>query len=64
MEDTSVISVRLPNSTIAELDKLVKDFTYYKRNAIIAKVLDAFLFACDKKDQHEIVRWWLHGSVR
>ena len=64
MEKTRVISVRLPESLINELEQAVSQHTYWKRNAIIEKALEAFLHAADVHTQYAILHWWRHGNKK
>lgn len=64
MEKTKVISVRLPESLINELEQAVSHHTYWKRNAIIEKAVQAFLYAADVHTQYAILHWWRHGAKK
>lgn len=58
MEKTKVISVRLPESLIQEVDELTKDHHYWKRNEIIKKAVTSFVRYTDYKTQREILEYY------
>lgn len=58
MEETQVISVRLPKSLIHELDKIISEWRYYKRNSVINQVLKVFVTCADKQTVYDTLRWW------
>lgn len=62
MENSLVISVRLPESLVKELDELAKSSRWFKRNAIILRALEAFIYAADYRTQIKILHWWRHGG--
>ena len=62
MEETQVISVRLPKSLIRELDKIIIDWRYYRRNTIISQVLKVFVACADKQTVYDTLRWWDHSG--
>ena len=64
MEETQVISVRLPKSLIRELDKIIIDWRYYKRNTIICQVLKVFVSCADKQTVYDTLRWWDHSGEK
>ena len=62
MEKTKVISVRMPESVIKELDQAVSKHQYWKRNAVISQAVMAFLKAADVHTQYAILHWWWHDG--
>lgn len=58
MEETQVISVRMPKSLIRDLEKLVENERYWKRNSLICKVLKVLVLCADKQTVYDILRWW------
>ena len=62
MEETQVISVRLPKSLIRDLDEIVKSWRYYKRNSVICQVLKVFVKCSDQQTAYDILRWWNHSG--
>lgn len=62
MEETQVISMRLPKSLIRELDKLVEDWRYYKRNTLIHQILKVFITCAGKQTVYDTLRWWDHSG--
>lgn len=62
MERTQVISMRLPKSLISELDKIVSDWRYYKRNSVNRQVLEVFVTCADKQTVYDTLRWWNHSG--
>ena len=64
MEETHVISVRLPKSIIRDLDNVVNGERYFKRNSLILQVLRVFLRCSDKQTIYDILRWWPHSGDR
>lgn len=64
MEETQVISVRLPKSIIRDLDNVVNGERYFKRNSLILQVLRVFLRCSDKQTIYDILRWWPHSGDR
>lgn len=63
MEKTRVISVRLPESLIKDLDKLAEGHYYWKRNAIIEKSLQAVVYAADYANFQRILQWWRPSQI-
>lgn len=61
MEETQVISVRLPKSLIRDLDKLVEEWRYYKRNTLIRQILKVFVTCAGKQTVYDTLRWWDHS---
>ena len=62
MEETQVISVRLPKSLIRDLDNLSEEWRYYKRNTIIRQILKVFLTCASKQTVYDTLRWWQHSG--
>ncbi len=62
MEETQVISVRLPKSLIRDLDEIIVDWRYYKRNTLICQLLKVFVRCSDKQTTYDVLRWWDHSS--
>ena len=62
MEETQVISVRLPKSLIRDLDNLSEEWRYYKRNTIIRQILKVFLTCAGKQTIYDTLRWWQHSG--
>ena len=62
MEETQVISVRLPKSLIRDLDKHVEEWRYYKRNTLIRQILKVFLTCAGKQTVYDTLRWWQHSG--
>lgn len=60
MAKTKVIGVRLPETLVQELDKIVKDKVYWKRNAVIEQILQVTVDCLDPKDLYDILRYWRH----
>ena len=58
MEKSLVVSVRLPESLVEKLDELARKHRWYKRNAIMLKALEAFVYAADRHTQYQILSWW------
>ena len=58
MAKTKVIGVRLPETLIQELDKIVNDKVYWKRNAIIEQILQVTVDCLDPKDLYDVLRYW------
>ena len=58
MEKTKIISIRIPEALLARLDEIASEERWYKRNAIIVKVLWIFVKFTDKNTRYNIVRWW------
>lgn len=56
MEKTKVISVRLRQSTIDELDRLAAQNYYWKRNAIIEQLLRKMLDYANEETLWTIIR--------
>ena len=57
MEKSQVISIRLPESMIRDLNLNVSDHLYWKRNAIIQQAVEAYLYAADHSTQKDILRY-------
>lgn len=64
MEKTQVISVRLPKSLIRELDKIVINWRYYRRNSVISQMLKVFVNCADKQTVYDTLRWWDHSGEK
>lgn len=62
MAKTKVIGVRLPETLVQELDKIVKDKVYWKRNAVIEQILQVTVDCLDPKDLYDVLRYWRHGD--
>ena len=62
MEETQVISVRLPKSLIRDLDNLVVSERYWKRNSLISQVLKVFVTCAGKQTVYDTLRWWQHSG--
>lgn len=62
MDSEKVITLRMPEEDIQQLEKLSKYFTYYKRSAFIRAATEFFLKYADRTMQLEImagyVRHW------
>lgn len=58
MEKTKVVSVRLPERLIDELDKISVSNRWWKRNTIIVKALTVFVDCASDKTQSDILRYW------
>lgn len=58
MAKTKVIGVRLPETLVQELDKIVKDKVYWKRNAVIEQILQVTVDCLDPKDLYDVLRYW------
>lgn len=58
MAKTKVIGVRLPETLVQELDKIVKDKHYWKRNAVIEQILQVTVDCLDPKDLYDVLRYW------
>ena len=56
MEKTKVISVRLRQSTIDELDRLADQSPYWKRNAIIEQLIRKMLDYTDEATLWSIIK--------
>lgn len=56
MEKTKVISVRLSESLVNELNKAVADLKYWTRNALIEQILQAVIDTADHHTLYEIAR--------
>ena len=62
MEETQVISVRLPKSLVRDLDEIIKGWRHYKRNTLICQLLKVFARCSDKQTTYDILRWWDHSG--
>ena len=58
MAKTKVIGVRLPETLVQELDKIVSDKVYWKRNAVIEQILQVTVDSLDPKDMYDVLRYW------
>lgn len=58
MTKTKVIGVRLPETLVQELDKIVSDKVYWKRNSIIQQFLQVMVDCLDPKDIYDVLRYW------
>lgn len=58
MAKTKVIGVRLPETLVQELDKIVSDKRYWKRNAVIEQILQVTVDCLDPKDLYDVLRYW------
>lgn len=62
MEKTKIISIRIPEALLAKLDEIAVEERWFKRNAIIVKILWIFVKFADKCTRYEIIRWWRYGK--
>ena len=58
MAKTKVIGVRLPETLVKELDKLVISHKYWKRNAIIEQILQVAVDCLDPADMYDVLHYW------
>lgn len=56
MEKTKVISVRLSESVLEKLDEKAAWSRYWKRNAVIAQVLEGVLYGADDESFRLLLR--------
>lgn len=54
---TQLVSVRLDNPTLADIDALKKNLEWYSRSAIINKLLTCVLDTADYKTLQRMVRY-------
>ena len=64
LDRTKLISVRIDDDTVDEIQKFVLDNRYWSRNAVINCILTSVFKNAKRKDILELVRWWKHSSVK
>lgn len=62
MQKTKVISVRLSTQLLEDLDRKIIEARYWKRNAVIERALEAFVYASDWHTFQQVLNWWPKGN--
>lgn len=57
MENKKLISTRLDPQTLEKIEKFQSRHTYWKRNTVISRVLDAVFDNFDERDIYDMVRF-------
>lgn len=64
MDKTKLISVRIDEDALKEIDQFSKKNAYWKRNGIINAVLTSLFLNARPEDIRELITWWKHSSTK
>lgn len=64
MDRTKLVSVRIDNDTVDEIQKFVFAYRYRKRNAVINSILTSIFRNAKQEDIIKLVTWWKHSSEK
>lgn len=60
MDSEKVITLRMPEEDVQQLEELSKNYTYYKRSAFIRAATEFFLKYANRSMQLEIMAGYIH----
>lgn len=64
MDKTKIISVRIDNDTLEEIQKFIVRRRYWKRNAVINSILTSLFMNANEEDIHKLITWWKRSSAK
>lgn len=61
MNKTKLISVRIDEDTLVEMQKFISTSRYWKRNAVINSILTSLFMNAEQEDIRKLVNWLKHS---
>lgn len=58
MDTKKLISLRIDSETLAKLDEIANDLTYYNRSTVINAILDVVVDSITKDEMWHFLRYW------
>lgn len=64
MDKTKLISVRIDEDALKEIDQFSKKNCYWKRNGIINAILTSLFLNAQPEEILKLLSWWKHSSTK